>query len=313
MEFGVCLPNFPFGVQPTTDAIVAVAKSAERLGYDSVWATDHVLVPKDKPRYGNVFEAITTLAYLAGMTRRIRLGTSILVLPQRHAVIVAKEIATLDALSGGRVILGIGLGWIEDEFKTLGADFHRRGRHTDEALRVMKALWTETDPRFEGSFYRFGDVLFDPRPAQRGGPPIWLGGYSDATLRRTAALGDAWHADDMPIEKLRPMGERLQALAAQAARSVTITLRRTVDMRPAAATSGKLRASEAAGVLPGRWPGGTAGALSGSAEDIVAGIADAGTAGVTHFICQFEHGTLQELLVSLDVFAEVVMPRLKNA
>lgn len=311
MQFGVCLPTYAFGVQPSREVIEAVALAAERFGYDSVWASDHILAPRDKPRYGNLYEAITTLTYVAGITRRVRLGTSVLVLPQRDPRLVAKQVATLDALSGGRVILGLGAGWMEDEFKNLGADFQTRGRRMDEAIRVMKVLWTDPDPRFEGKFYRFGGVFCEPRPVQPGGPPLWIGGYSEATLRRTATVGDALHADDMPTDQLAAMAERLQALARAAGRSVAVTLRRTVDMRPAAVEAGRLaRPSEAGGIRAGRWSGGTAGALTGSRAEIVEAVAQAAAAGVSHFICQFEHTTQEEHLASIEVFAQSVIPGL---
>lgn len=150
MKFGVCLPNFPFGVRPSRDAIVEVAQELDRLGYDSAWVSDHVLVPRDKPRYGHLYEVLSTIAYLGGLTEKIQLGTSILVLPYRNAIVVAKQAATIDALIGGRLILGVGAGWIEDEFRYLGADFHRRGRLLDEGIKVMKALWTEENPHRAG-------------------------------------------------------------------------------------------------------------------------------------------------------------------
>lgn len=314
MQFGVCLPTYPFGVQPSREVIEAVALAAERLGYDSVWASDHVLAPRDKPRYGNLYEALTTLTYVAGITRRVRLGTSVLVLPQRDPRLLAKQVATLDALSGGRVILGLGAGWMEDEFKNLGADFQTRGRRMDEAIRAMRVLWTDPDPRFEGKFYRFGGVFCEPHPVQPGGPPLWIGGYSEATLRRTATLGDAWHADDMPTDQLITMAAQLRALAKAAGRSVTVTLRRTVDMRPAAVEAGRLaRPSESGGIKTGRWSGGTAGALSGSRAEITGGVAQAAAAGVTHFICQFEHTTQEEHLASIEVFAQTVIPALAGS
>jgi alkanesulfonate monooxygenase SsuD/methylene tetrahydromethanopterin reductase-like flavin-dependent oxidoreductase (luciferase family) len=123
MKFGLCLPNFPFGVKPSREALVGIAQAAERLDYDSVWVSDHVLVPKDKPRYGHIYEAITTMAYLAGLTERIHFGTSVLVLPQRDAILAAKQIATLDDLSGGRVIIAVGVGWIRASTTTLAPTF----------------------------------------------------------------------------------------------------------------------------------------------------------------------------------------------
>ncbi|NJN94626.1 MAG: LLM class flavin-dependent oxidoreductase [Anaerolineales bacterium] len=174
MKFGLCLPNFPFGVKPSRETIVGIAQAAERLNYDSAWVSDHVLVPKDKPRYGHIYEVLTTMAYLAGMTERLILGTSVLVLPQRDAILAAKQIATLDDLSGGRVIIAVGVGWIEGEYNNLGADFHRRGKHLNEAMQVMKSLWQDDDPQFSGEFYNFKDVLFSPKPGP-GRRPADLG------------------------------------------------------------------------------------------------------------------------------------------
>ena len=304
MDFGLCLPNFSFGVKPSKENIVGVAQAAERLGYDSVWVSDHILVSKDKPRYGHIYEVLTTLAYIAGMTERVRLGTSILVLPQRDAILAAKQVATLDDLSDGRVILGVGVGWMNDEFENLGADFHRRGRHTDEGLQVMKTLWQDEDPRFEGEFYRFSDVLFGPKPVQPGGPPIWVGGNSDAAFRRIAMLGDGWNADDADFEQLKSVTARLQAAAEESGRPVEISLRRTVDLRPAAAAAGLISGASAdSGIKTGKWPGSSTGALTGSLAEITAFIDQVAEVGVSHFIFQFEHATQAEHLAQIELFA----------
>lgn len=308
MKYGVCLPNFPFGVKPSRDSIVGIAQAAERLNYDSVWVSDHVLVPKDKPRYGHIYEVFTTMAYLAGVTERIYLGTSVLVLPQREAILAAKQIATLDDLSGGRVIVGVGVGWMEGEYKNLGADFHRRGRHADEGIKVMKSLWQDDDPSFAGEFYNFKDVLFGPKPAQAGGPPIWIGGASEAAIRRMAALGDGWAADDAPLDQLKAVTAQLHQLTAENGRKVEITLRRTTDLRPAAAEAGLLAApSTESGVKVGQWPGSSTGALTGSLAEIKAFIQQVAEVGVTHFIFQFEHSTQEEHLAQLELFAREVI------
>lgn len=306
MKFGVCLPNFPFGVKPSREAIVEIAQAAERLNYDSVWVSDHVLVPKDKPRYGHLYEVLTTMAYIAGMTERIYLGTSVLVLPQRDAALAAKQIATLDDLSGGRVIIGLGVGWIEGEYKNLGADFHRRGRHLNEAMQVMKTLWQDDDPQYAGEFYNFKDVLFNPKPAQAGGPPLWIGGSSDAAIRRIATLGDGWHADDSPLEQLETVTSQLRQLTAENGRSIEISLRRTVDLRPAAAEAGLLAQPTAAGGVDqaGRWPGSSAGALSGSLNEVKDFIKQTAEFGVSHFVFQFEHNTQEEHLAQIELFAK---------
>jgi len=306
MEFGVCLPNFPFGVQPTKENLVGIAQAAEQLNYNSVWVSDHILVTKDKPRYGNIYEALTTLAYIAGMTERLRLGTSVLVLPQRDAILVAKQIATLDSLSGGRVILGVGVGWMDDEYANLGADFHTRGRHMNEALRMMKTLWQEADPQFEGDFYNFTSAIFGPKPVQPGGPPIWVGGASEAAINRIATLGDGWHADDASPDQLKSVTEQLQALTAKNGRSAEISLRRTVDLRPAAAEVGLLAApSSESGIKTGtRWPGSSTGAWTGSLDEFNTYIDQVIAQGVSHFIFQFEHATQEEHLAQMKLFAQ---------
>ena len=306
MKFGICLPNFPFGVKPSRDNIVGITLAAERLNYDSVWLSDHLLVPKDKPRYGHIYEVLTTMAYLAGMTKRIHFGTSVLILPQRDAILTAKQIATLDDLSGGRVIIGVGAGWIEGEYNNLGADFHRRGKHLNEAIQVMKRLWQEDDPHFEGEFYNFKDVLFGPKPAQPGGPPIWVGGSSEAAIRRIALLGDGWNADDSPLAQLEAVTEQVRTMTAENKRSVEISLRRTVDLRPAAAEAGLIAAPTTGGGVDqaGRWPGGTAGALTGTLAEVKSFIDQVAEIGVSHFIFQFEHNTQEEHLAQIELFAK---------
>ena len=312
MQFGVCLPNFPFGIQPSPEAIVTVAQAAERLQYDSVWVSDHVLVPADRPRYGHIYEVLTTLAYVAGKTEHIRLGVSVLVLPQRQAILAAKQLATLDNLSGGRVIVGVGVGWMQGEFDNLGADFHRRGRHMDEALQVLKALWQEERPQFSGEFYRFRDVLFAPKPVQPGGPPIWIGGNSAPAWRRAVTLADGWHADDVPLEQLRTVSQQLQDRAQAQGRMTTISLRRTMDLRPAAAAAGRLVAPRTAGgITGGQWPGSSTGALTGTLEEIRNVLQQAATLGVSHFICQFEHATPAEHLAQMELFAQACIPHVR--
>jgi probable F420-dependent oxidoreductase len=314
MKFGICLPTYPFGMEPSREAIEKVARAGERLGYDSLWTSDHILPPRDKPRYGNLYEALTTLAFLAGITTRVELGTSVLVLPLRDPRLVAKQIATIDALSGGRVTLGIGVGWMEDEFKAVGAEFRRRGKRVDEAIRAMRTLWTDPNPVFDGEFYQFRDVYCEPRPARAGGPRLEFGGYGAATLRRAATFGDGWHADDMTPDKLSEMGRELRALAQAKGRAVSITLRRTVDMRPAAAAAGRLKPpTEAGGIQAGKWTGGSAGALSGSADEVRRGVEEVAALGVDHFVCQFEQANLEEHMASVEVFAEAIIATHKAA
>ncbi|WP_376790192.1 LLM class F420-dependent oxidoreductase [Thermoflexus sp.] len=202
MHIGICLPNY--GPASSPEAIRAVAQAAEDLGFDSLWTTDHILVPEAHSQpYGRIFETWTTLTYVAALTRRVRLGTSILLLGLRNPVLVAKQAATLDQLSNGRLILGIGAGWLAREFESLGMSFRRRIRFLEEGIILMRALWTNPRPRFQGRFFRIEDAVFEPLPVQPGGPPIWIGGNTEAAVRRAARLGDGWHPVGLDPETLR--------------------------------------------------------------------------------------------------------------
>jgi alkanesulfonate monooxygenase SsuD/methylene tetrahydromethanopterin reductase-like flavin-dependent oxidoreductase (luciferase family) len=164
MKIGVNLHNYgPFATKPAIDAI---AGRAEALGYDSIWTADHILLPQTEPEpFGQLLETLTTLSYIAANTARIALGTSILVLPQREPILVAKQAATIDELSGGRLTLGIGVGWIEREFDYLGADFVARGDRADEYIAALRELWTAEEPRFAGDAVRFDEAILSYRDA----------------------------------------------------------------------------------------------------------------------------------------------------
>jgi probable F420-dependent oxidoreductase len=204
---GCTLPTSGAAADPT--AIGNLAQTAENLGFDSVWISDHVVVPEHissaypyspdgrfptRPTEAYL-EPLATLGYLAGVTRRVRLGTAVLILPYRHPLLTAKMIATLDNLSGGRIDLGIGVGWMREEFEALGCPpevFAHRGRASDEQVRILKAVWSEDVAGFDGQFYRFEPVGAHPHPIQHPHPPIWVGGHTRPALRRTAHLGDGW-------------------------------------------------------------------------------------------------------------------------
>ena len=174
--------------------IVEAARMAERAGFDWVSCSDHVAVPVSRAAAMGAtwFDAGSTLAFVAGATTRIRLLSHVLVLPYRHPLVIAKQYGTLDHLSGGRLILGVGSGHLKPEFKVLGADFDRRGTVSDDYLAAIAAAWSEEVARFEGETLAFRDVIVAPRPAQRPRPPIWVGGNSRAAVRRAARLADGW-------------------------------------------------------------------------------------------------------------------------
>lgn len=291
MRLGVCLPNFPYGARPTREGIVEVALEAERLGYDSVWASDHLLVPREMARFGRIFESLTTLAYLGGMTSTLRLGTSVLIVAMRNAIEVAKQAATIDALTGGRLVLGVAAGYAEREFRNLGASFHDRGSHLDEAIGVMRTLWTEPDPRADGPRYKFGDVLFDPRPEQPGGVPVWVGGNSPAAIARAARAGDAWHPDGLSSGEVADGIARLRA-ATPPGRAVGVCLRRTLDLRPGASPDARATGS---GEVPLR-----------GLDQVRGELAALAAVGVDQVVCQFEHADGEEHLDQLRLLAAEV-------
>jgi probable F420-dependent oxidoreductase len=180
VHFGVILPNY--GLDSTPDGIRRVAEAAEELGFDSVWATEHIIVaPEAADPYGRVYAPLVTLAWIAGWTQRVELGTSIVLVPLHHPIHLAKEVATLQELSGRRLLLGVGVGWHKDEYEFMGVEFEGRGRRADEEIRLMRSLWSGDFP----------GAVFEPRPSTQ--PEIWVGGSSERAIRRALELGDVWH------------------------------------------------------------------------------------------------------------------------
>jgi len=303
MHFGVGLPHFRR--LASTEAIVTVAQQAEALGFDSVWVSDHIVVPRSAiPRFGEVFfEPFTTLAYVAGKTRRIRLGTSVIILPYRHPLFMGKALATLDVLSGGRLIVGAAVGWLAEEFEALGIPFAERGARSDEALKVMRALWTETEPRFEGRFFRFSGIKAEPKPLQKPHPPIWIGGNSPATFRRAAEFADAWHPSHRPVEEIAAGARQFKALAKARGRdpkSLEIVARAPLRV----ITNGD---------APEPRP-----LLVGTPEQIVNDIGKYKEAGVTGFMFDTYYGNpavndqdLKGVLATLEAFSQSVRPRVQ--
>jgi probable F420-dependent oxidoreductase len=204
VRIGVSLLNNQ-GIE-NAHALVDMASRADELGFDSVWVHDHVFnVGHVLDRIGGrpYYEPMTFLSFVAARTRRVRLGTSVLVLPYHNPVRLAKAAATLDVLCGGRLVMGVGVGLIEKEMQAMGTPFTERGAYTDEAIAVMRALWSSDEPRFAGKYYRFEGMKFSPRPLQTPSIPLVIGGVSRAAIRRAARLGDGW----------QPLGLSPEALA----------------------------------------------------------------------------------------------------
>jgi probable F420-dependent oxidoreductase len=189
VHFGVILPNY--GTDSSPDGIRRVTEAAEELGFDSVWATEHIIVgPEAVEPYGRVYDPLVTLGWIAGMTERIGLGTSIVLVPLHQPMRLAKEVATLQELCGGRFTLGVGMGWHKDEFQFMGVEFEGRGRRADEAIQVMRALW-KGERDFHGQYWSFENATSEPHPSPQ--PELWVGGSSERAIRRALELGDAWH------------------------------------------------------------------------------------------------------------------------
>jgi len=205
MKYGFTLPGR--GPLATPENMGIIARHGEELGYDCLMTGDHILVPNDiSSTYpysengefpgsgsGESMEQLTVLSFLAGQTKTIRLGTSVMIVPHRNPLVAAKALATLDVLSQGRLILGVGVGWMREEFEALGIPpFEERGAVTDEYIQAFKELWTSDKPSFQGKYCQFDNISFLPKPVQKPHPPIWVGGESRSAISRTARLGDAW-------------------------------------------------------------------------------------------------------------------------
>lgn len=305
MKFGVCLPTFRYGAEPTVDHIVKIALAAEELGYDSVWVGDHVLVPADQKRMRFFSDPLITLGVIAGMTKKLELGTSVVIAPLRNPIVLAKQVSTLDYLSGGRAILGLGAGWLEREFGYLDADFHTRGKMLDETIHILRAVYSSVPASYKGEFFEFTDAVLEPQPARPGGPPIWIGGGSDYALKRAATLGDGWHADDTPASGVQAARETIQKYAN--GRKVEISSRVTTKIHGIGETSANAPSRAEGYYRSGdSWKG-----IVGYPDELLPQVKEFADAGSTHFIAQFEHATVDEHLGSLRAFADNVITKFK--
>jgi probable F420-dependent oxidoreductase len=250
MKIGIALGT----VRPERWAEVTC--EADRLGYESVWMPEHLVLPvaSDGSPYAgaehppipsdvSVFDAFAYLSYLAGRTEQIRFGTHVYNIGLRHPFVVARAVATLDVVSGGRAEFGIGASWLEAEWDAVGLDFAHRGRRVDEAISVCQRLWTDRVIEHHGEYFDFGPVMFEPKPVQAPWPPIHIGGDGAAALRRAALVGDGWIPMNHPVEQIPASAARIATLREQAGRSGTVEITMGVD-----ATLDALRRAADAGV-----------------------------------------------------------------
>jgi probable F420-dependent oxidoreductase len=293
MDYGLALPNFPDGASP--EGIDAAAEVAERLGWSTVWTTDHVLVNHAAAdEYGRIYEAILTLAWVGAKHPGLRLGTSVIVVPQRNAVLLAKELATLDSLSGGRVIAGVGVGWSREEFANLGtADrFGVRGAYLDETIRLWRHLWGGSQEPFHGRFHTIDDFVFGPVPERGAALPIVVGGRAEAALRRAGGMADGYHSS---ASSPASYGERVPVIRAAAEEAG----------RPAPWLSARVRV-QFDEVTDRSY------AMRGTPEEIAAEARAFAGHGVTHLALYFETTDPAEVVAQAERFAREVAPLIEG-
>src|SRR5262245_17654185 len=315
MDFGVNL--LTRGITGNADGLSAMASRAEALGFGHVTANDHIVVPNriasrypytetgewPGARAGECLEQLTALGFLAAATSRIRLVTSVMVVPQRPAVLAAKALATVDVLSRGRLTLGVGVGWLDEEFRAVAAPpFAERGAVTDEYLAAFNELWTSEAPRFAGRYVSFSDLRFEPKPIQKPRPPIWVGGEGRVALRRVARLGDGWYpVGNNPREPLDTADRYADQRALLEAELATVG-RDPRAIALAYLASGRCQPGEHKRSDGGRQP------YTGRAADVAADIDGFARAGVGHFFLSFTAPTLGEAIADMTWFAEEVRP-----
>ena len=316
MQFGFNLPNT--GALAAPDVVVRIAREGETLGYDYLTVTDHVVLPDmAEPGYpysesGALYsrdsayrhEMLTLAAYLAAVTAQLRIVLAVLVVPHRPAVLAAKMLSTIDVLSGGRLTVGIGAGWLKAEFDAVvTTPFTERGAVTDEYLAAFRTVWTDEKPRIDGRYVHYDRLVLEPKPAQKPHPPIWVGGESGPSLRRAARFGDAWYPigsnnahllDTLPryqagVARLR----QLTAAAGRDANAVALTYRvkRYGDAVPATASDGNRRL------------------FSGSDADLIADIRTLRDLGVTAIDFDFERARADDVIAEMRSFRDRVLTR----
>jgi len=294
MRFGIALPNF--GRYAQKESILEIARSAEDRGFDSLWVSDHIVIPQSHRGFGDVFyEPITTLSFVAANTSVIQLGTSVIILPYRNPIVLAKMISTLDVLSGGRVILGLGVGWLKEEFHALGVSYEDRGSITDEYIEILKNLWSQEDPHFSGEYSKFSDIRFFPKPLQKPHPPIWIGGNGLMALRRAVKLGNGWHPVGLIPGEIEEKTSSLRALETEIGSSnFVISLRKNLQIYKSKRKK-----------LDVREP------LRDSPEMISRSIEKYYESGVSHLVFQILGGEFRDIIDTIEFFSTEIRPNLK--
>ena len=294
MKFGFILPH-NWGLADPDD-VIDLAVRAEDLGFDSVWVNHHVLnvgYIRDRLDDGPYYDSLTVLTWAAAVTRRVRLGTTVLVLPYLNPIVLAKSLATLDVMSRGRVTVGVGVGGLQQESDALGSDYRARGRYTNESIEIMRELWSSAEPSYQGEFYSFDGARISPRPLQRPGPPILVGGGSRAALRRAATLGDGWHPTGILPGDLAGPVQAIHRLARESGRDpsrLIVSVRNELDVTDGSSSS-------------------VASAMSGSPDQLLEAIDAYEAQGVSELVLAISTADVERIRRVQELFAERVMRR----
>ncbi len=310
MRYGFYLPTR--GPLVNRSDITRFVRTGEKLGFHSVMVADHIAVPvKTESVYpytadgkflskGDALETLTTMAYIAGATEKIRMVSSVMIVPHRNPILTAKALATIDVLSGGRVTVGVGVGWFREEFEALHtADFDKRGAVTNEYLEIFKKLWTQSPVAHQGEFYSFEALHCEPLPIQKPHPPIWIGGHSRPALRRAARYGDGWHpvgavaASPLPPEEMRQKLDELKRLTEEAGRDfdkLTISFKAPLYEPDMKEVAGERRR------------------FTGSPEQVADDIREYESLGISELIFDFRGDTIDASMEGMERFAKELMP-----
>jgi probable F420-dependent oxidoreductase len=298
MKLGICLPHYGRPIE--IPRILEVARRAEERGLDSVWVTDHVIVPTQTNVIyrEDMLDPLAVLPWLAGVTHRIALGTSVVILPYRSPIPVAKLLASVDVLSGGRLIVGAAIGWLEGEFDALGVPFKERVSRSEEALELLRTLWTHEHPEIETKRHRLHDVTVSPMPLQKPRPPLYVGGNSEGALRRVARLGDGWHATATSVEAFGQGAETVRRFWKDAGREGEPAL----SLRIPILIDGVHRAAVDMGLIRGRH------VIGGSVATIVEELRGFQALGCQHIALEVSYSTYPAILETIDIIAERLRP-----
>ena len=302
MKLGICLPHYGRPIE--IGRILEVVRRAEESGLDSVWVTDHVVVPEQANVIyrEDMLDPLAVLPWLAGVTRRVLLGTSVVILPYRSPIPVAKLLASVDVLSGGRLIVGAAIGWLEGEFDALGVPFKERASRSDEALELLRALWTQEHPKIQTKRHRVQDVVFSPMPLQKPRPPLYVGGSSEGAYRRVARLGDGWHASATNHDAFRQGADTVRRFWKEAGREGAPFL----SLRIPILIDGVHRPAVDMGLIRGRHT------LNGSVTQIADELRGFRDLDCGHVALEVSYSTFPAILETIDLIANRIRPQLAS-